>query len=82
MRGVGTAPERLRLLGEKIRGRREEMGLTRPALSEASGVSVATILRIENGYQDELKVSSVMAIADALSSDGESFKRSVLSALW
>lgn len=63
-------------LGERLRSLRESATLTREALSERSGVSVRTIAALELGTVARPRVSTLGALADALSVDGE--ERAVL----
>lgn len=52
-------------IGEKIRLRRKELGLTTEALGRMIGVQRAAVTKYEKGYID-LKASQVTAIAEAL----------------
>ena len=52
-------------IGEKIRRRRKELGLTTEELGHMIGVQRAAITKYEKGYTD-LKAGQVKAIADAL----------------
>ena len=52
-------------IGEKIRMRRKELGLTTEELGHMIGVQRAAITKYEKGYID-LKAVQVQAIADAL----------------
>lgn len=52
-------------IGEKIRKRRKELGLTTEELGRMIGVQRAAVTKYEKGYID-LKAGQVQAIADAL----------------
>lgn len=52
-------------IGEKIRQRRKELGLTAEELGHMIGVQRAAITKYEKGYID-LKAGQVKAIAEAL----------------
>ena len=52
-------------IGEKIRRRRKELGLTTEELGRLIGVQRAAVTKYEKGYID-LKAAQVKAIADAL----------------
>lgn len=52
-------------IGEKIRRRRKELGLTTEELGRRIGVQRAAITKYEKGYID-LKTAQVQQIADAL----------------
>ena len=52
-------------IGEKIRQRRKELGLTTEELGRMIGVQRAAITKYEKGYID-LKAGQLKAIADAL----------------
>lgn len=52
-------------IGEKIRMRRKELGLTTEELGRMIGVQRAAVTKYEKGYID-LKAAQVQAIADAL----------------
>lgn len=52
-------------IGEKIKARRKELGLTTEELGRMIGVQRAAISKYENGYID-LKAGQIKAIADAL----------------
>lgn len=52
-------------IGEKIRQRRKELGLTTEELGHMIGVQRAAITKYEKGYID-LKAGQLKAIADAL----------------
>ena len=53
-------------IGKRVRGLREERGLTQKDLKEATGLSQATISRIESGEFNNLRGNTVIKLADAL----------------
>jgi transcriptional regulator with XRE-family HTH domain len=53
-------------LGASLRSARERMGWTREALAYHSGLSWAAIAQIESGRRQEVRVSSLVALASAL----------------
>ena len=53
-------------MGNKIRERREELGLTQETLASRSGVSRQTISALENGKYENMLVGTLAAIATAL----------------
>ena len=50
----------------KIRERREKLGMTQSELVKKSGICRATISMLENGYDVDLKVSTLISLASAL----------------
>lgn len=57
-------------IGERIRARRLTLGLSRAALSEASGLAVSTICLLEGGKRGtELPAATLRRLATALQSD-------------
>ena len=50
----------------KIKERRKKLGMTQAELIKKSGISRATISMLENGYEVDLKVSTLLALAAAL----------------
>lgn len=53
-------------LAEKIRVKREEKGLTQAELAAKSGLTQATISRIESGEVRQLKSDAIKALAQSL----------------
>lgn len=53
-------------LGEKVKEKREKRGMNQKQLAEASGISQATISRIESEKVKELKSQALRRLADAL----------------
>lgn len=53
-------------LSEKIRVKREEKGMTQAELAKKSGLTQATISRIESGEVKQLKSDAIRALAQAL----------------
>jgi len=53
-------------LGEKVRRMREKLGMNQKQLAEASGITQATISRIESGQVKELKSEALKRLAKAL----------------
>lgn len=50
----------------KIKERREKLGMTQTELVKKSGICRATISMLENGYEIDLKVSTLISLASAL----------------
>ncbi len=55
-------------IGQKLRERRIELGMTIPDLSDKSRVAVGTVWNVENGVGDT-QVSTLWRIAEALGVD-------------
>ena len=53
-------------MGEKLKTRRKELGLTQEELAAKSRVSRQTIVSIENGSGGDVLIGTLTAIADAL----------------
>jgi len=53
-------------LDEKVRVKREELGMTQSELAKKSGLTQATISRIESGEVRQLKSEAIKALAKAL----------------
>ena len=53
-------------MANKLREFRELKGMSQTKLSEISGVSRPTIIKIESGVPMELKTSTLVKLADAL----------------
>lgn len=53
-------------VGDIIKKRREELGMTTYELAELIGVSHATVSRYESGYINSIKSGKIQAIAEAL----------------
>lgn len=54
------------LLSDRVRERRQELGLTQEELAEKSGVGQSSINRIESGDTPNPRLHTIQAIADAL----------------
>ena len=57
--------------GEKIKQTRESLKMSQEELSEKSGVSRATISKIENGLTEVVKLETLSKLANALKSNFE-----------
>ncbi|MCW6653670.1 helix-turn-helix domain-containing protein [Aerococcaceae bacterium NML210727] len=55
--------------GEKIKQTRESLKMSQEELSEKSGVSRATISKIENGLTEVVKLETLSKLANALKKD-------------
>lgn len=53
-------------IGERIKARRKELGISAEQLADVLGVSPATIYRYESNYINSMKVDKIKPIADAL----------------
>lgn len=53
-------------LGEKVKQRRERLGMNQKQLAKASGITQATISRLESGLIKELKSEALKRLARAL----------------
>jgi transcriptional regulator with XRE-family HTH domain len=53
-------------IGEQLRERRDERGLTQEALAERAGVSVDLIKKLEQGRRESARLTTLVALADAL----------------
>src|SRR3979490_1905223 len=53
-------------IGEAVRSARERAGWSREALAYHSGLSWAAIAQIESGRRQEVRLGSLVALADAL----------------
>lgn len=53
-------------MGYKLREAREEKRLTQEELSKKSGVSRATIVALEKGISEDVKISTLQKLAAAL----------------
>jgi transcriptional regulator with XRE-family HTH domain len=53
-------------LGERIRQRRRDAGLSQQGLAVAAGLSISVIAQLEQGQRDDPRVSTLAAIARAL----------------
>lgn len=60
---MGDTPK---LLGDRIRARREELGLNPVDLAKAAGVSISAVLQWESNKTKNLKLEYFFAIADFL----------------
>ena len=68
-----TRPDIPRILGESLRGRREELGLSLRAAAERAGISPAHLSEVERGRK-EPSLAKLTALADALeTTPGELF---------
>ena len=54
------------MLGERVRQRRHELGLTQEQLSAATGLEQFHISRIENGHIKDVKGETLVRLARAL----------------
>ncbi len=59
-------------IGERIRARRKELGLSVPQIAAALGVSAATVYRYETGEIEKIPGSVVPALAMTLHTSRES----------
>lgn len=50
----------------KIRERRDKLHMTQKDLIKKSGISKAELSMLENGYEIDIKLSTLLALADAL----------------
>ena len=53
-------------MGYKVKEAREEKRMTQEELSRKSGVSRTTIVAIENGEEKDVKISTLLKLANAL----------------
>ena len=53
-------------LGNKVRNRRYELGLTQEELSQRTGLSTGHISDIENGHRKELQTKTIKRLAKGL----------------
>ncbi len=53
-------------LGEKVRALRDKKGMNQKQVAEASGITQATISRVESGLVKELKSEALRRLAEAL----------------
>ena len=53
-------------IGERIKTRRKELGISAEMLAERLGCSPATVYRYESNYINSIKVDKIKPIADAL----------------
>lgn len=60
-------------MGEMIKNRREQLRMTQDELAKKSGLSRQTISSIENGKCEDVLVSTLVAIANALDTTVDSF---------
>lgn len=58
-------------LGNIVRDRRTDLGLSQAALADAIGMSRQWVVRFENGHSGTATVEHLLAIADALHLDLE-----------
>ncbi len=54
-------------IGRRVRQLRERRGLTQLKLAHRTGLALNTISRLEAGAQDDQKLSTLQALAEALS---------------
>lgn len=67
----------------RLREFREKAKLTQQELANRAGISRATIIDIENNSKADIKVSTLIALADALNSDpGTIFFSSKVKHAW
>lgn len=57
---------KLQTLAQRIRHRREQLGLTREYLAEALGITVQSVQQWESGQTKNIKLPTFIALADAL----------------
>ena len=55
-----------KLLGDRIKGRREELGLMPVDIHRAIGVSISAVLQWESGSTKSIKLEHFFALADLL----------------
>lgn len=53
-------------MGHKIREAREAKKLTQEDLEKKSGISIATIMALENGTAEDVKISTLQKLAAAM----------------
>lgn len=53
-------------LGNKVRNRRYELGLTQEELSQRTGLSTGHISDIENGHRKEIQTKTIKRLAKGL----------------
>ena len=58
-------------IGERIKQRRKELGITADDLGEKLGVARSTVFRYENGFIEKVPVDVIKTIADALQTTPE-----------
>ena len=51
---------------ERVKLLKKEKGITNEALAEATGIPLGTLGKLLSGYTEEPKLSTAVAIADAL----------------
>ena len=56
-------------MNEEMRKRRQELSMTQQQLAEKCGLSRVFINKIENGSAEKIRLSTAIAIADALETD-------------
>lgn len=66
-------------LGNRIRGRRQEMHLTQEAAAKKAGVSINTVSRIEGG-QTAMSIEIFMRLVDILNADADELLNGMASA--
>lgn len=60
------------MVKNKVKERRTELGMTQEELSEKSGVSRTIISKIESNQKIDVKLSTLVALANALKQSVES----------
>jgi repressor LexA len=58
-------------IGERIKHRRKELGISADDLGEKLGVARSTVFRYENGFIEKVPVDVIKTIADALQTTPE-----------
>jgi transcriptional regulator with XRE-family HTH domain len=61
----------MKSFGEKVRSLRKKQGLNQKMLAEVSGVSAATISRIESGKVEKVRPETLVSLASALGASAE-----------
>src|SRR5205809_1097619 len=62
-------------LGERLRGRRLERELTLQQVSEQTGISVATLSRIERGAAKSLKSDTLLTLTEWMGTEVEMLRK-------
>jgi transcriptional regulator with XRE-family HTH domain len=62
-------------LGERLRKTRRKRGLTLQQVAEETGISVATLSRIERGFYGNLKSDTLVTLTDWMGTEVEKLKK-------